>query len=222
MSSFIKRSVSLDQDSIGAYIKKIREKRNISIEDVSKSINVNIKYLEAIESASYKDLPKGIYSKIFFKKYIEFLGIKHKNVVNDFIKEQNRNQNFEKNIFFNKVVNWRHLLSTPKIARNILVFLVILVCFVYLFVYFKNIFSAPFLNIVHPPENKVSNEFNIEVEAYSEPGSEVRINGQLVLTDENGYFKSSVYLKSGLNVINVSSKKKYSKETIVIRQILVE
>lgn len=222
MSEFVKKSVSLDQDSIGNYVKKIRQKRGLQLEDIAKKININSKYLEAIENGNYKELPKGIYSKIFFKKYINFLEIKHKNIINEFIKEQNRNCNFESNIFFNRVVNWKNLLSFPKIIRNSLIFLLIVVCFVYLFIYFKNIFSPPFLEITSPEDNYIINEFYVDVVGQTNIESEVKINGQLILIDSDGHFSQKIHLKSGVNIVVITSKKKYSKENSIIRQVLVD
>lgn len=222
MLEFIKKPVSLDQDSIGNYVKKIREKQGLELAEVAEAIKVNLKYLAAIENGHYQNLPKGIYSKIFFKKYIAFLGIKHKNIVNDFVKEQNRNQNFESNIFFNKVINWRNLLSLPKVIRNLLVFLVISVCFVYLFWYFKNVFSPPGLEVHSPVENQIIKEFSLDVSGRTESESEVKINDQLILIDKEGGFSERIHLKSGVNIITVSSKKKHSQNNVIVRQVLVE
>lgn len=222
MAGFVKRSVSIDQDSIGSYIKKIRERKGLDIYNISDKIGVNAKYLIAIENGNYKDLPKGIYSKIFFKKYIDFLGVRYKNIVNDFVKEQNRSQNFESNIFFNRVVDWKNLLSFPKFLRNVLVFFIVIVCFFYLLFYFRNIFSPPSLNVDHPLENQIVKEYYIKVEGETEPESEVKINGQLILIDRDGSFSEGVHLKSGVNVITTTSKKKYSKENEVVRRVLVE
>ena len=185
-------------------------------------ININIKYLQAIEAGNYRELPKGAYGKIFFKKYIEYLDVRHKNIVNEFVKEQNRNQNFESNIFFNKVVSWENLLSLPKVLRNFLIFLVVAICFIYLFIYFKNIFAAPFLELSVPQDNQIISDYNISVEGRTEPESELKINGNLVLIERDGSFSEEIHLRSGVNVVVVSSKKKYSREKELIRQILVE
>lgn len=222
MNDFVKKPVSLDQDSLGSYIKRIREKKGLELLEVSAAININIKYLQAIESGNYRDLPKGAYGKIFFKKYIEYLDIRHKNIVNEFIKEQNRSQNFESNIFFNQVVSWKNLLSLPKVLRNLLILLVVVVCFLYLFFYFKNVFAPPFLELEVPQDNQIVSDYNITVQGKTEPESELKINSNLVLIDQTGAFSEGVHLKSGINIIEVSSKKKYSRERIVTRKILVE
>jgi cytoskeletal protein RodZ len=222
MSEFVKKPVSLGQDSIGNYVKKIREKQEISLEEVSKNIDVNIKYLLAIENGKYEELPKGIYSKIFFKKYINFLGINHKNIVNDFVREQNRNQKFESNIFFNKVVNWKNLLSLPKVIRNLIIFFIIIICLVYLLFYFKNVIAPPHLKVNYPQENQVVNNFLLNVSGETEPESEVKINNQLTIIDDDGNFSEDIYLKSGVNTIAITAKKKHSQESSIIRQVLVE
>jgi cytoskeletal protein RodZ len=222
MSEFVKKPVSLGQDSIGNYVKKIREKQGINLEDVSKNIDVNIKYLLAIENGKYEELPKGIYSKIFFKKYINFLGINHKNIVNDFVREQTRNQNFESNIFFNKVVNWKNLLSLPKVIRNLVIFFIIIICLIYLLFYFKNVIAPPHLKVNYPQENQVVNSFLLNVSGKTEPESEVKINNQLTIIDDDGNFSEDIYLKSGVNTIAITAKKKHSRESSIIRQVLVE
>jgi cytoskeletal protein RodZ len=222
MAHFTKKEVSLGQASIGAYIKKIREKRGIKLEEASRDIKVNIEYLEAIEKSDYKKLPKGVYSKIFFKKYIKYLGVRHKNILNDFVREQNRSENFQNNIFFSRIVDWKNLLSFPRIIKNLIIFLLVLACFLYLFFYFKNIFAPPSLELIEPSENKIVNESNIEIKGWAEDGSEVKINDRGILLDEEGYFYEDINLKSGLNIIELRSKKRYSQERIIVREILVE
>ncbi|PKM91179.1 hypothetical protein CVU82_03970 [Candidatus Falkowbacteria bacterium HGW-Falkowbacteria-1] len=222
MADFVKKNIFLDQDSVGIYIKKIREKKDIKIEEASLKTGISIKYLRAIEESNYKDLPKGVYAKIFFRKYIDFLDIRHKNIVNDFVKEQNRGQNFEKNIFFNKIVSWKSFVSLPRIFRDLLIFAVILVCLFYLFFYLKNIFAPPSLEIFNIQDKQTVQSLSILIEGETEAESDVLINGQIILTDENGHFSETVYLKSGINFITVSAKKKYSRENIIIKQILVE
>lgn len=222
MNSFIKKNIFLDQDSVGAYIKKNRQKKNISLEEASLKTGIKVKYLKAIEESSYRDLPRGAYAKIFFKKYIDFLDIRHKNIVSDFVKEHDRSQNFEKNIFFNKLVSWKSFISLPRMLRNFLIFLVVVICLFYLFFYLKNIFAPPFLEVYNINDRQIINSPTILVEGKTDPESEISINGESVLSNANGEFSEKIYLKSGINFINISAKKKYSRQNLIIKQILVE
>ena len=222
MNGFVKKDIFLDQGTVGSYIRKIREKKSISLEEVSLKTGIKEKYLQAIEDSNYRELSKGVYAKIFFKKYVDFLDIRHKNIVGDFVKEQDRAQNFEKNIFFNKVVGWRSFISLPRIFRNFIIFLVVVICLFYLFFYLKNIFAPPFLEVYNISDKQIVNTPSILIEGKTDVESEVLINGQTVLSDSDGYFSENIYLKSGINFIYVSAKKKYSRENLVIKQILVE
>lgn len=222
MSGFVKKNIFLDQDSVGAYIKKNRQKKSISLEEASLKTGINIKYLKAIEESSYRDLPKGVYAKIFFKKYVDFLDIRHKNIVSDFVKEYDRSQNFEKNIFFNKVVSWKSFVSLPRVLRNLLIFLVVVICLFYLFFYLKNIFAPPFLEVYNVEDRQIINSSSVLIEGKTDAESEVSINGEAVLSDASGQFSEVIYLKSGINFIHISAKKKYSKQSLIIKQILVE
>lgn len=222
MNGFVKKDIFLDQGTVGSYIRKIREKKSISLEEVSLKTGIKEKYLQAIEDSNYRELPKGVYAKIFFKKYVDFLDIRHKKIVGDFVKEQDRAQNFEKNIFFNKVVGWRSFISLPRIFRNFIIFLVVVICLFYLFFYLKNIFAPPFLEVYNISDKQIVNTPSILIEGKTDVESEVLINGQTVLSDSDGYFSENIYLKSGINFIYVSAKKKYSRENLVIKQILVE
>ena len=88
--------------------------------------------------------------------------------------------------------------------------------------YFKNVFAPPFLELEVPQDNQIVSDYNITVQGKTEPESELKINNNLVLIDQAGAFSEGVHLKSGINIIEVSSKKKYSRERIVTRKILVE
>ncbi|MFA5420938.1 MAG: helix-turn-helix domain-containing protein [Patescibacteria group bacterium] len=221
-STFTKKEISIDQGSVGPYVKKFRESRGMDMEEVSLKTNISLKYLKAIESSSYDQLPKGIYSRIFFKKYIDFLGINHKNILNDFIKEQDREHRFEKNIFFNKIVSWKNFVSVPRVLKNLLIFLLVVVCFFYLYFYLKNIFSAPPLDVFSFENSAIVNSLEFSIDGKTSPESEVFINGSLIMVDSDGNFSEKVFLNSGINFITVSAKKKYSKENIISKEILVE
>jgi hypothetical protein len=62
----------------------------------------------------------------------------------------------------------------------------------------------------------------ITLQGVTDPGAEITINREMVLTDKNGNFQKDISLKKGLNTLEIIAKKKYSRENIVIRQIIVE
>ncbi len=59
-------------------IKRVREQRGISIEEIAERINIKASYIKAIEEGDLARLPGGIYNKAYIKSVSEFLGINMK------------------------------------------------------------------------------------------------------------------------------------------------
>ncbi len=59
-------------------IKRIREQRGISIEEIAEKTNIKTSYIRAIEDGDLSRLPGGIYNKAFIKSISEFLGVNTK------------------------------------------------------------------------------------------------------------------------------------------------
>ena len=56
-----------------SHYKKIRRERKISLEDISRRTKIDVKYLKFLESGKFAEIP-GIYTKLFFKAYINEIG----------------------------------------------------------------------------------------------------------------------------------------------------
>lgn len=57
----------------GEFLKKVRESRNLSLEDVSKATKLRVPLLRALEAEDYESLPKGPYIVFIFKVYAQYL-----------------------------------------------------------------------------------------------------------------------------------------------------
>jgi transcriptional regulator with XRE-family HTH domain len=64
-----------EENSLGKYLKSIREDKEITLEELAESTRIKIDYLEAIEEDKYDELPKGPYLTLFLKSYSEALEI---------------------------------------------------------------------------------------------------------------------------------------------------
>lgn len=65
----------------GSFLKSIREKMEVSIDEMSLKIKVSKNYLEAIETDHFENLPAEVYAKGFFSSYLNYLGIEKKELV---------------------------------------------------------------------------------------------------------------------------------------------
>lgn len=61
---------------IGDILKKTRETKGITLQEVSEATKIRLKYLEAIEHEEFQLLPGEIYARGFVTTYLKYLGIK--------------------------------------------------------------------------------------------------------------------------------------------------
>ena len=62
-------------ESIGTYLKKQREMRSISLEDISKATKINLKSLKALETDDFGFLPGQVFAKGFVRSYARVIGL---------------------------------------------------------------------------------------------------------------------------------------------------
>ena len=62
-------------DCPGEYLKRERELRDVSLDDISREIRVPIKLLRALEEDDYQSLPHTTFVKGFIRAYCKFLGV---------------------------------------------------------------------------------------------------------------------------------------------------
>src|SRR6267142_4573309 len=71
--------------AFGANLKRERELRAISLEEISKATKISIRLLGAIEMDRYDILPESIFRKSFIKSYAKYLGMNEDKVLQEYI-----------------------------------------------------------------------------------------------------------------------------------------
>jgi cytoskeleton protein RodZ len=71
--------------SFGDRLKKQREKRGISLEEVSLATKVGVRMLQAIEEQRFELLPGGIFNKGFIRAYARHLGLDEEQAIADYL-----------------------------------------------------------------------------------------------------------------------------------------
>lgn len=216
MTSFVPKKIT-SQESLGQKLKERRLSRELSLNDVAKKIGIRAEYLSALEEERWNDLPAGLYGKNFLKEYAALLRVglaEHHDLLKTIWPAR------QENPFSQKIVAPKKFIIFPRIVRNILISLALLACLLYLVFYLRKIFWEPRLEIAVPAANQAWDGNNLTVSGRTEKEAEVKINGEIVLNNQNGSFSQAINLKQGLNTITISAKKKHSREKTIIRQIL--
>jgi len=219
MNNFTPRKLE-PEENVGEKLRQARLFKNYKIENVAKKISIRADYLTALEEEHFESLPTGLYGRNYLKKYSAYLGLNTKEILESwdkYFQDNTTNDPFSK-----RVVKRSRFIVFPKIVRNTLIVIAVAICFLYLIFYFKKIVFPPFLVITQPEKNMLIHSNSILVTGETAKEAEIKINGEIVLNNQNGAFSQTINLKQGLNNIVIKSKKKYSREKTVTRQILVE
>jgi len=223
MNLFKSNKIYLDSETVSEQLRSSRQAKKLKLSLIAKKLNINEKYLTALEKGEYEKLPHGVYGKNFLREYALFLGLDYNQLAADFETEINLIEpKRQKELFSKQVVKKRYLLAMPKILKNIIIFLIICVCFIYLGYRVNKIISPPFLIINSPAVNLTTSQTSLEVAGQTEAEANLIINGQAVLTDKGGGFSQIISLKNGINIITITANKKHSRSQTITRQVLVK
>lgn len=215
MNGFTKKSIGTL--TLGEKLKKLRSERRMSLNEVSRIIMVQIKYLEYLEQGEYDKLPADVYTKGFLRNYADFLGVEERILLKLYNKEKGIKKNLEKSKKGEnsqiKSVNISSFVLTPK---KIVIIVGTLLVFLGLFLLYKEVgtfASTPRLVVLSPEDGSEVSGNSLFVEGITEKDASLFINGQPILVGDDGKFKENITLQSGINSINIKSVNKFKKET---------
>ena len=218
MNQFRTHRIFFDSETVAEQLKIARQEKKIKIENVARKLNISQKYLEALEKGDFDKLPTGVYGKNFLREYSLFLGLDYHELEKILQKEITAAENSTRNILFSRQkAKSLYFLAMPKIIKNIIISIVIIVCFIYLALAVRKIIAPPYLLIEAPQQNLVTKKKTINITGVAETEAQIAINGKQTLSDSDGRFAENVSLKNGINVITVTAKKKYGRETVIKR-----
>ncbi len=224
MPIFKKNKILSTSEAVAESLRLARQEKGVGLGEVSRELNINRRYLRAMEAGEFDKLPPGIYRKNFLKEYAFYLGLDYQGLARAIEDDLavNPSARADKKIFSNQIVKSSNLLVVPKIIRSIVVILVALALFIYLGLYLKEMVVPPEVDIIEPADKAVINVNSVVVYGTTEPEAQIEINGQAVSIRADGVFSQEIDLKDGINTIIIKVKKKYGREKIIQRQVLVK
>jgi len=119
-----------------------------------------------------------------------------------------------------KASSW-HFFMTPKLIKGLVIVSILFIAFAYLGIKIHAIFSPPTLMVEQPSIDIVTDQNQYDIIGRTESDVFLKINNRQVLPDTIGNFEETINLNSGLNIIKITAKKRYSREAVVERIIQV-
>src|SRR5271154_594510 len=71
----------------GEHLKREREMRGVSLEEISAATRINTRYLDALEKARWSDLPGGAFNRGFIRSVARFLGLDEEGLIAEYALE---------------------------------------------------------------------------------------------------------------------------------------
>jgi len=216
MTGFIQKKIVTNK-SLPEILKEERLRLNLSLEETAALAQFSLRYLEALEVGDYHLLPGEIYIRQFIKNLAKIFRLSEKSLLDIYIQERNLQPHLlnvdkklaKKSKLKNKLFVGNFYLGKALVAVFILVF------FSYVGWEAFNIFSTPVLEISSPLDQSLINGQTVEITGVTTASSDLTVNNQPVIPNDDGSFTENVELKPGLNVFIISAVKKHSKPTTV-------
>src|SRR5258708_3596519 len=77
--------------SFGEKLRKEREQRKITLDDISSSTKISTRMLRAIEDEHFDQLPGGVFNKGFVRAYARHIGLDEEQAITDYLDATNQN-----------------------------------------------------------------------------------------------------------------------------------
>jgi cytoskeleton protein RodZ len=71
----------------GEHLKREREMRGVTLEEIAAATRINTRYLEALETAHWSALPGGAFNRGFIRSVARFLGLDEESLIAEYAQE---------------------------------------------------------------------------------------------------------------------------------------
>lgn len=107
--------------TFGHQLKRTREQRGVSLDDIARETRLSKRYLVALEDEAIAKLPGGAYNRAYLKTYAGFLGLDPHPLLREYVEEETRHtQNAEQDQLaaMNRVLERRGTMLPQHAASN--------------------------------------------------------------------------------------------------------
>ncbi len=202
----------------GDLLKEKRLLKELSLEDVSKKTKIKVEFLEAIENSDYARLPSSTFAKGFLRNYATFLYLNPDTMVAMFRRDFTQNSKGE--IIPRGLVE--PVNSKPRFfSVSLILTSIAVVAFVgFLGIQLISWWSLPKIKLIQPQNNDTYGE-KVTFKGTADSDATVKVNGQLVILDQNGQFTLDLVFPGGTHSVLVEATNRQGKSTLVERTFTV-
>ncbi len=204
--------------TIGRFLKEKRINKKLSRRKLGQITKIKEGFIAAIEEEKWEKLPEKAIVAGFVKSISSELGLRTTQVMALFRRDYPQ---IPLKINPDPDISTKFVWS-PKITFFLVSLGVVLLVSIYLLLQYISFITPPKLIVNAPLEGQRVSTTKVEVSGFTDPSATVSVNRQPVLVNEDGSFETSLEVDSNTKEIEVKSRSRSGKETVVRRTINVE
>lgn len=213
----------IKSNTLGDLLSRTRYSRGWELKDVEKKTGISVNTLKILEANDFYKLSSPAHARGSLQRYSEFLNLDSTEIIKRFKQECIQSLSSSSDSRLSRKQTRPHKLALgSRVSKILVVAVVILLILFYLTVSIKRAVLTPQIEIIAPSEDLITKESGLIIKGKTGRGVDIFINNQAVGQINNGYFEQKIELLPGLNVVEISGKKKYSKKATVYRRVVLE
>lgn len=213
-AGFRTRKIKVEQ-SIGDKLKRARIRRKISVAEIEEATRIRAKFLLALESDSWDQIPSEVYGRGYLEAYAEFLKLPVDSLMKQYDKARamyKRHDAADLELAPTAKQKEPKFLLTPKFFITTFAIGAAIAFVGIIALQVMNFTAAPFLEIATPVQAKATGTSQLELYADSFSvngrtaiGASVTVNAKPVAVLGDGSFTQSVPVQRGVNAIVIEA-----------------
>jgi cytoskeletal protein RodZ len=212
--------------SIGDKLKRARTRKKISVAAVEEATKIRAKFILALESDSWEQIPSEVYGRGYLETYSHFLQLSVEAIMKQYDRERPSyaKKCQDAGVEFTPKSNFSlpRFLLTPRFFVLGVAFLLVTGVAGGIGMQVYKFISAPSLQLFTPVQaaeggtQLVVHAKSVSIAGRASIGSAVQVNGKMVAVKEDGSFEELVLVQSGVNSIVVEADNGKKKTTEVL------
>lgn len=217
-AGFRTRKISPPQKTLGDLLKSARRQKKASVRQAEEATRIRAKWLLALESDAWEQLPSEVYGRGYLFQYSDYLGLSRKTVEEQYERERCvLTQRCERareasGLSIKSSVRLPNFYITTRLISYVASAAVVLIMGGYLVWQVNRFSSVPLLEIAQPVA-ATDGAFagvavltdSVTVTGHTTIGATVTINNQTVMVDGSGLFRQTIELARGENLIHITA-----------------
>lgn len=212
-------------ESLGPDLRELRERGGLTVEEAARLSKLTPAFIRALEAERWEDLPDPSYVERLLRSYVGRYGANENYYLHKY-REGLKRRDFEKNPqdYLPRPIRLRAgaMLVAPRLiaAAGFFVFAGLLGSYVYLQAHAMTV--PPDIQLETPEDGTRLNGPILHVRGHTVSGATVTVNGVDAPVDPQGLFELDLNVPRGMTMIIVSSQRRHSKESTVVRRVIYD